>query len=527
MAETENERQEEAPRRNSDDQTELYGPKFGQLIDPEPSILSLFKFQMSRVQERSENLVRLLKEAAKLVRAEQVAAEALGALGTHYAAPGLSPRLAQLTELASRRTMASMQLDDGLVQARSRLETFKLALHAVLQAEQEYDGAIVSHLKQSDSGRVISTRGRFHQNMLEALVAAAQLTAFQGDFKKALHSYMDIIVPSDEKEEPEEVSDKAQRLNLTVMAALEQTHYTLDSTSNGPPRGWLNLRTRGLPFSAWTRQFFFIQDCHLMCQAKEDVNANIFLDFKGAIVKDCTVDDRANTFMVKNMNGQTFYFQGESFDAAIAWRVTIDSMIMAAQSEEHSPHPVSGDMASQLTRGRSESSSEWMSSLKSTFSNLKTSATAALDTLESKLADPVAQQQQQPGTPVDPAEAESVMWVVPVCAGSKPTLSENYVECRFMGARPSNLSEAKSFLDSIKLLRANYDVPAPQICRLHKSGADLVIYSQGDSDNALVAKIISLMPCEGDLCGMLVDRDDHAEVWLLEGLDLSARLGSL
>ena len=51
---------------------------------------------MSRVQERSENLVRLLKEAAKLVRAEQVAAEALGALGTHYAAPGSSPRLAQL-----------------------------------------------------------------------------------------------------------------------------------------------------------------------------------------------------------------------------------------------------------------------------------------------------------------------------------------------------------------------------------------------------------------------------------------------
>ena len=109
-----------------------------------------------------------------------------------------------------------MQLDDGLVQARSRLETFKLALHAVSQAEQEYDGAIVSHLKQSDSGRVISTRGRFHQNMLEALVAAAQLTAFQGDFKKALHSYMDIIVPSDEKEEPEEVSDKAQRFKLKL-----------------------------------------------------------------------------------------------------------------------------------------------------------------------------------------------------------------------------------------------------------------------------------------------------------------------
>ena len=95
---------------------------------------------------------------------------------------------------------------------------------------------------------------------------------------------------------------------------------------------------------------------------------------------------------------------------------------MAAQSEEHSPNPVSEDMASQLTRGRSESSSEWMSSLKSTFSNLKTSATAALDNLESKLADaPPAppSQQQQPGTPVDPAEVESVLWTVPSCPGSK------------------------------------------------------------------------------------------------------------
>ena len=49
------------------------------------------------------------------------------------------------------------------------------------------------------------------------------------------------------------------------------------------------------------------------------------------------MDDRANTFMVKNLNGHTFYFQAESFDSAIAWRVTIESMIMAAQSDEHSP----------------------------------------------------------------------------------------------------------------------------------------------------------------------------------------------
>ena len=41
--------------------------------------------------------------------------------------------------------------------------------------------------------------------------------------------------------------------------------------------------------------------------------------------------------MVKNLNGHTFYFQAESFDSAIAWRVTIESMIMAAQSDEHSP----------------------------------------------------------------------------------------------------------------------------------------------------------------------------------------------
>ena len=78
-------------------------------------------------------------------------------------------------------------------------------------------------------------------------------------------------------------------------------------------------------------------------------------------------------------------------------------------------------------------------------------------------------------------------------------LPENYVECRFMGARPSNLSEAKSFLDSIRLLRSNYDCPPPQMCRLHKSGADLIIYAQDDAENALVAKIISLMPLEGKL----------------------------
>ena len=76
-------------------------------------------------------MVGLLQQADKLVGAESVAAEALGSLGTNYS--GSKGHLGQLTELASRRTMAAMTLEDGLVQAKSRLETFRLALHAVLQ----------------------------------------------------------------------------------------------------------------------------------------------------------------------------------------------------------------------------------------------------------------------------------------------------------------------------------------------------------------------------------------------------------
>ena len=72
-----------------------------------------------------------------------------------------------------------------------------------------------------------------------------------------------------------------------VMEALQATHYTLGANSNGPPRGWLNYRTRGLPFSQWQRIFFFIQDCHLMRQTREEINANLFLDFNN-----CTVEVR-------------------------------------------------------------------------------------------------------------------------------------------------------------------------------------------------------------------------------------------
>ena len=69
------------------------------------------------------------------------------------------------------------------------------------------------------------------------------------------------------------------------MEALQETHYSLGPNSNGPPRGWLNYRTRGLPFSQWQRMFFFIQDCHLMKQSLEEINANIFLDFNQCIVE--------------------------------------------------------------------------------------------------------------------------------------------------------------------------------------------------------------------------------------------------
>ena len=64
---------------------------------------------------------------------------------------------------------------------------------------------------------------------------------------------------NEKKENKQQQPTKAQQLNKQIIESLQITHYTLDSTSNGPPRGWLNLRTRGLPFSQWARIFFFIQ----------------------------------------------------------------------------------------------------------------------------------------------------------------------------------------------------------------------------------------------------------------------------
>ena len=55
------------------------------------------------------------------------------------------------------------------------------------------------------------------------------------------------------------------------------------------------------------------------------------------------MDDRANTFNIRTVSGQNYYFQAESFDAAMAWRVTIESMITAAQYEEQVPNVSSDD----------------------------------------------------------------------------------------------------------------------------------------------------------------------------------------
>ena len=67
-------------------QTEIqfYGQNFHQLIDPEPSVASLFKLQMTRCVERTVQYHSLIREADKLIRAEQASADALGKLGMEF-----------------------------------------------------------------------------------------------------------------------------------------------------------------------------------------------------------------------------------------------------------------------------------------------------------------------------------------------------------------------------------------------------------------------------------------------------------
>ena len=73
-----------APEVEKQTEIQFYGQNFHQLIDPEPSVASLFKLQMTRCVERTVQYHSLIREADKLIRAEQASADALGKLGMEF-----------------------------------------------------------------------------------------------------------------------------------------------------------------------------------------------------------------------------------------------------------------------------------------------------------------------------------------------------------------------------------------------------------------------------------------------------------
>lgn len=73
-----------APEVEKQTEIQFYGENFHQLIDPEPSVASLFKLQMTRCVERTVQYHSLIREADKLIRAEQASADALGKLGMEF-----------------------------------------------------------------------------------------------------------------------------------------------------------------------------------------------------------------------------------------------------------------------------------------------------------------------------------------------------------------------------------------------------------------------------------------------------------
>ena len=79
----------------------------------------------------------------------------------------------------------------------------------------------------------------------------------------------------------------------------------------------------------------------------------------------------------------------------------------------------------------------------------------------------------------------------------KIALSGSSLECRYLGGRQSNISESKSFLESILLIRKHYDVPSPSICKLFIDQSDLTIHTSDDASHALRTKIIKHIPLEG------------------------------
>jgi len=512
----------EAQAPKKPEEIQMYGDKFSLLIDPDPSTASLFQLQMTRCVEKTVKLHALAREADKLIKAEKAAGEAMGKLGVEFGDSDLKI----LADFASVRTIGAMKLEDGLAQAMSRLKTLNIAIQAAHEADLEHDQAIISHLKNADTGRVVISRGRAHQTKLEALVAAAQLSGFQAEFRNSLGQYVGAI-SSDaiiEEVDVQNAIKRASLLNQAVLAALQGAHYTLGPGLNGPPKGWLNFRTRGMPFSQWQRMFFFIQDGHLMKQTKEEISASLFMDFKGAKIESCQVDDRANTFLVTSPSGK-YYFQAESFEAGDAWIATIDSLIMAVQGQIEQ---VSPEVAAQLTRGRAGSQSDWVTNitgnLKNAFSSLKTSAAQIADKIDAPLSPPVERQSQTQSPELDPSIVEEISWDYPEAIEHEPLSDGKNIECRLLGIRHCGLEAAEDVAKSIQTARAQFKVPSPPLARLTIKAPSLSISPVNEPEKSTLTNVIKLIPLGGDVAGVLVDRDDHAELWLLQGLDLNVRL---
>ena len=102
------------------------------------------------------------------------------------------------------------------------------------------------------------------------------------------------------------------------------------------------------------------------------------------------------------------------------------------------------------------------------------------------------------------------------------------------------MEAAEDVAKSIQTARAQFRVPSPPLARLtikapalslspvNEPGRAYLSFSSDTKPNAseksTLTNVIKLIPLGGDIAGILVDRDDHAELWLLQGLDLNIRL---
>jgi hypothetical protein len=189
-----------------------------------------------------------------------------------------------------------------------------------------------------------------------------------------------------------------------------------------------------------------------------------------------------------------------------------------------------------MTRGRSSSGPAWMSNLsgniKSAFSKIQISANSAVDQLEQKLSNiespssptPV---QNPPSPDIDPAEIENIAWVLPDSTQTATAIEGKSLECRFLGSRKSGLSEAEAVSELIQKCRAQYQVPTPPLCGITLNSSAIAIYPVDQKEKQILTNLIKLIPIGGDISGLLVDRDEHAEVWILQGLDITIRLQEL